>query len=467
MTSQDDLALLKGMHQRGEITDAQYDVLRRHVLWGTPLPQPSDDVPAPRAAADPADGYVPGAATVGPDRYPEVGAARHTSGRYAGEPGGGWHPMGAGESAGPPARRYTSRRERREAEEAGQAPPTYLPPATAPPPPAGTRRSRHRRADRTDDTFPPPTPPGPTSDSATTPPAARHWPEPDRAAAPPVSRDAPRHRPSADRADAPPVGADRPARRWPEPDRADAPPVTRDAPRHWHRPDPDAELESGELVTRRGRRPGEDGPPTGGTGGRPREEDGARRPHRRSVFAVLASVVLALALAAGGVYWFVLRTNGPPPAAYAREACGVVHDWQQSVDSSNATLINQISRQQDKTTVRSDVTTYYTTIAGRTDQLRTAILGLGAADITGGREYADSLAAAVGDQAAGLRRLADRAGRLDPAAPAFTTDLQTVLTGADAAVSAVTAALARPAAGVTTELRTTLSNEPACVPYVG
>jgi hypothetical protein len=185
------------------------------------------------------------------------------------------------------------------------------------------------------------------------------------------------------------------------------------------------------------------------------------------VFAVLTSVVLALALAAGGVYWFVLRTKGLPPATYARETCGVVRDWQQSVDSSNATLVNQIARQQNKATVRSDVTAYYTTIAGRTDQLRTAVLGLGAADITGGREYADALAAAVGDQATGLRRLADRAARLDPATAAFATDLQTVLTGADSAVSAVASALARPAAGITTELRTTLSNEPACAPYVG
>ena len=138
-----------------------------------------------------------------------------------------------------------------------------------------------------------------------------------------------------------------------------------------------------------------------------------------------------------------------------------------SVDSSNATLITQISRQQNKTTVRTDVTAYYTTVAGRTDQLRSAILALGAPDITDGREYADSLAAAVGDQATGLRRLAERATSLNPASASFPTDLQTVLAGADSAVSAVTAALARPAAGITTELRATLSNEPICAPYVG
>jgi hypothetical protein len=185
------------------------------------------------------------------------------------------------------------------------------------------------------------------------------------------------------------------------------------------------------------------------------------------VVAVLTSVVLALALAAGGVYWFELRRQGLAPPAYARQACGAVRDWQQGVDSSNARLVNQISRQQNKTTIRADVTAYYTTIAGRTDQLRVAILDLGPANLTGGREYADSLAAAVGDQAIALRRLAGQAGKLDPAAATFPTDLQGILTGADAAVSAVTAALARPAAGTTTELRTTLSNEPACAPYVG
>jgi hypothetical protein len=198
-----------------------------------------------------------------------------------------------------------------------------------------------------------------------------------------------------------------------------------------------------------------------------RERAGKRRPRRRSVVAVLTSVALALLLAAGGVYWFVLRTEGPLPTTYARDACGAVRDWHRAVDTSNATLISQISRQESKITARADVTAYYTTIAARTDQLRTTILGLGAADITGGREYADSLAAAVGDQATALRRLAERAGRLDPGAPQFATDLQTVLTGADSAVSAVAAALARPAAGITTELRTTLSNEPACAPYVG
>ena len=388
MTSQDGLALLKQMHQRGEITDEQYDTLRRHVLWGTPVPQLGDDVPAPRSPADPIGGYVPGAGTVGPDRRPDP------PGRYAEEPGGGY-PVAP--PAGPAPRRYGSRRERREADEASAypAPPAHLPPAevTAPLPPVGEAPPRRR----------------PGLDDRAPAPAA-------------VDRPAPTYEPPARRhrqveQTAPPAA--------PEPDR-----------RSRHRGD--------EAAAKK-----------------------KRRPRRRSVVAVLTSVVLALALAAGGVYWFELRREGLLPPAYARQACGAVRDWQQAVDSSNATLINQISRQQNKTTIRSDVTTYYTTIAGRTDQLRVAILDLGPADATGGREYADSLAAAVGDQATVLRRLAGLAGRLDPAAATFPTDLQGILTGADTAVSGVTAALARPAAGITTDLRTTLSNEPACAPYVG
>src|SRR5215203_1560932 len=72
MAAQDDLTLLKQMHWRGEISDEQYDVLRRHVLWGTPLPQLMDEVPPapPRAPGPPpvADRYVASAGYVADDR---------------------------------------------------------------------------------------------------------------------------------------------------------------------------------------------------------------------------------------------------------------------------------------------------------------------------------------------------------------------------------------------------------------
>ena len=486
MTSQDGLALLKQMHQRGEITDEQYDTLRRHVLWGTPLPASLDAVPPPRSGADPSGGYVPGSATIGPARFPGPPGYPDPRGRLPEEPAAGYPSRYPAQPPGQAPRRYASRRERREAEQAQAA---AAHPAAAVHPPAVHPEAVHpaaaHPAAHTDAAHPAAHPEAAHPEAAHReaaylPPAARTGP------LPPV-REAPPRRHRRDGTD--PTPLDRPLPDSPPPERErrwpDGPPPAR---RHRHAP-PE------EVAPRRGRRPTEPAPGyvppdeagpgrTGAepephrrrrqpveTGKRQRGEPAAgkrkRRPRRRSVVAVLTSVVLALALAAGGVYWFELRRQGLAPPAYARQACGAVRDWQQGVDSSNARLVNQISRQQNKTTIRADVTAYYTTIAGRTDQLRVAILDLGPANLTGGREYADSLAAAVGDQAIALRRLAGQAGKLDPAAATFPTDLQGILTGADAAVSAVTAALARPAAGITTELRTTLSNEPACAPYVG
>ena len=442
MTSQDGLALLKQMHQRGEITDEQYDTLRRHVLWGTPLPASLDAVPPPRSGADPSGGYVPGSATIGPDRFPGRPGYPDPRGRPPGEPAAGYPSPYPAQPPGQAPRRYASRRERREAEqaraEAAHPEAAYLPPAasTGPLPPVRQAPPRRHRRDGTDSTpLDRPLPDSPLPERE------RRWPD-----GPPPAR---RHR------HAPPEEVSpRRGRRPTEPTPGRAPPEQAGPGRTGAEPEPH----------RRRRQPVE-------TGKRQRGQPAAgkrkRRPRRRSVVAVLTSVVLALALAAGGVYWFELRRQGLAPPAYARQACGAVRDWQQGVDSSNARLVNQISRQQNKTTIRADVTSYYTTIAGSTDQLRVAVLDLGPANLTGGREYADSLAAAVGDQASALRRLAGQAGKLDPAAATFQTDLQGILTGADAAVSAVTAALARPAAGITTELRTTLSNEPACAPYVG
>jgi hypothetical protein len=467
MTSQDGLALLKQMHQRGEITDEQYDTLRRHVLWGTPLPQFGGDVPAPRSGAG---GYVPGAATVGPDRFPEP------PGRHPAEPAG--YPVDPTRPPpGPAPRRYASRRERREAEEAAAFPPpanlpaadrrraedarartAYLPPAasTGPLPPV-TEAPPRRRHRRDDVDVPPPDDPAPTRRQRPVPPEhvpPEHVP-PEHV---PPEHVPPQHVPPQH---VPPQHVS-PEHVLPEHVLPEHVPPGDPVPTRRHRQAPPE-----EVTPRRSRPPAEPEPERRGRHGAAAPGKQKRRPRRRSVVAVLTSVVLALALAAGGVYWFELRRLGLPPPAYARQACGAVRDWQQAVDSSNARLIDQISRQQNKTTIRTDVTAYYTTVAGRTDQLRVAVLDLGPADLTGGREYADSLAAAIGDQAGGLRRLAGQAGRLDPAAATFQTDLQGILTGADAAVGAVTAALARPAAGITTELGTTLSNEPACAPYVG
>lgn len=178
--------------------------------------------------------------------------------------------------------------------------------------------------------------------------------------------------------------------------------------------------------------------------------------------------MLALVLVAAGVWWLVFRDTGVDSPAYARGVCSSVRDWQQVVDTRSATLVKSIAQHDDRAAIRSTVRTYYSEIADHTDGLRTAVVAAGVADVPGGRDYADSLAVAVGEEAAVLRDLSARAGRLDPANPtAFQTSLQVLLTGAETAVSGVIAALARPEAGTPGPVRAALSDEPACAPYVG
>src|SRR6185503_2763740 len=56
----------------GEITDAQYDVLRRHVLWGTPLPEAVESLaagepaPPPPPYTGPPSGSIPATPYTGP-----------------------------------------------------------------------------------------------------------------------------------------------------------------------------------------------------------------------------------------------------------------------------------------------------------------------------------------------------------------------------------------------------------------
>jgi len=564
MTSQDDLALLKQMYQRGEISDEQYDVLRRHVLWGTPLPLLMDDVPGPRQEPPPAvpapraDPDVPTYATPQAPRYsaasPDQGrhgppaegsrqarreaaqgsepsgytpsGYRPPTGSYP-PPGGpappanGYQPTG-GYPPPPPANGYEpgSRRARREAAENSAAP--YPPPAGGYlPRPEAPRSRRVRREEQersTPDDYSPSAylPAAPESlpaapESLPAAPESRTYPPPDdaprsrrerreaaeRSVLPPPPPFEDRRSDASHRADdypayVPATAADHPRApaygppdtgRWPSENApADLPMYPPDElqPRRARR---EAETPDADDSPRRRRKRDGDQPPadrgrSGATGtadqpaadrrkaGAPDQPVKARR--RRSLLAVLTSVVLALALAAGGVWWFTLRQAGVLPAEYAKSICGSVRDWQQSVDSSNGTLVASIAREQDRTAVRAAVSAYYTGIAGRTDQLRITILDAGVADVAGGQAYSDSLAAAVGDEATGLRGLAARAGRFDPAAAAtFQIELQSLLTGSETAVGNVSSALARPSAGTPTVLRAALSAEPSCAPYVG
>jgi hypothetical protein len=200
----------------------------------------------------------------------------------------------------------------------------------------------------------------------------------------------------------------------------------------------------------------------------PARKRGGKRRRAPRLVAIGTSMVLALALVAAGVWWFVFREPGVPPADYAKAVCSSVRDWQQGVDGRSAALTSSISQQDDREAIRSAVRAYYGDLADRTDGLRTAVTGAGVVDVDGGKEYSDSFAGVVGDQASALRELAGRADRLDPASPSvFQIELQTLLTGAQISVGKVTAALARPPSGTPTPLRTALSAEPSCAPYVG
>jgi hypothetical protein len=56
--SDDDIAQLKLMRDRGEISDAQYEVLRRHVLWGTPLPEAMESLAGEEPRQQPSGRFV-------------------------------------------------------------------------------------------------------------------------------------------------------------------------------------------------------------------------------------------------------------------------------------------------------------------------------------------------------------------------------------------------------------------------
>src|SRR6266542_2877009 len=75
------------MRDHGEITQAQYDVLRRHVLWGTPLPEAVEALADQEAPAPPS---APAAANPPPPPYPPA-AGNPPAAPYPGPPSGG-HP---------------------------------------------------------------------------------------------------------------------------------------------------------------------------------------------------------------------------------------------------------------------------------------------------------------------------------------------------------------------------------------
>jgi hypothetical protein len=464
----DDLALLKGMYQRGEITDEQYDVLRRHVLWGTPLPELVDEAAPP----------PPGPST-GP-RHARTGAPtgspRHTGHRAAGGRPGRPPPPAPGAPV-PPMPRDSPR-----------PPPPAPPPARhrAPDAPPGPLPARHGATGANGPTWtdapsgPLPTI-GPTWPGT---PAARMPAGPPDRPAPPArpGRTGPRSRPPTAAPDAPSGPGSTAGPPWSDPPSAPVPPARpgrtgqRSRPRTAAPDTPSGPLPTVPAVDRDASGPIPVARPDPGRQGR-RERSAAaadtdRRGGRRArrgprLFVVLTSLLLAVALTGAGVWWFVLRSTSVEPTAYAQSVCGSVRDWQQDVDGQTSALTRSIAQQTDPGTIRTAVVSYYTTLAHRTDALYTALIAAGIPDLSGGRAYAEALTRAVSGQSSALRDSAQRASRLDTANRSeFQASLQGLLDNESTPVTAVITALAHPA-GAPAQLRAALADEPACAAYTG
>jgi hypothetical protein len=184
---------------------------------------------------------------------------------------------------------------------------------------------------------------------------------------------------------------------------------------------------------------------------------------------VIMSLVLATGLAAAGVWWFTFRPKpGVEPVVYARSVCSGVRDWQRDVDGQGSALTKSIARLDDLPAVRTQVVTYYTDLAARTDDLRAALTEAGVPDTPGGSLYADALVQVAGEQAAALRTSAQSAGRLDiKSRTLFQISLRTLLTNASSAVLEVTDALAHPLIAIPPDLAAALEADPTCTPYTG
>jgi hypothetical protein len=186
------------------------------------------------------------------------------------------------------------------------------------------------------------------------------------------------------------------------------------------------------------------------------------------LIAVLASLLLAAALAGAGVWWFTLRKTGVEPAVYARSVCGSVRDWKAELDTRASTMMKEIDQPTSAAARRAMAVDYYTGLATRTSALEAALRAAGNPDLTGGQEYADILVDVVSTQGNSLRDLAARAGRLDTSRPErFDISLKSLLAGGGTPAAVVIDTLAHPPAGTAAELRTALAAEPACAPYIG
>ena len=515
--SDDDIAQLKRMRDRGEITSAQYETLRRHVLWGTPLPEAVEALG--EAEDDPRQSswqpYVPGGRRAEPvnpwstppddeptEQYrppehfrPAGGQHRATAGQpyeerpaqqpgwpqqpanpqtghYAGPPSGAVPPVDprtgqpspdtrAGHYTGPPS---------------GAVPPVgpqaghYTGPPSGAVPPVGPQAGHY--TDPPSGAVPPV---GPQAGHYTGPPSGAfpavgaqgggHYTGPPSGAVPPVG-------PQAGHYTGPPSGAF-PAV-GPQGGHYTGPPSGAfpavGAGGHYTGPpsgafpavSPQADADRDEPGRARDRRAGKDRAVPELPGKKP-----ARRRRGRGPITFLLSILLAVALAGAGVWWFVLRETGVAPADYARGVCAKVQTWHDDVTARSGQLQQALnSNNGDAEATRSALTTFFDQVAARTHQLRSDVDSVGVPSIDAGQSYVDGLDKKLDDTAAAFSTSADKARALDPADQAtFVINVQILQSQVDQQITGVTESLA----GTNTpgELRTAYNNASGCAPFTG
>jgi len=376
----DDITLLNKLRKDGEITEEQYETLRRHVLWGTPLPEllEEEGIGEP-TAADPEPAPEPAGESSAESRSASgresAAGTEPASGAQsaAGTDSASGTESAAGTESGTPAappRRFTpalpsNRPARNRPPPPAATPPSTVPPHTGPPQPSPPQPSQ-----------PQPSPPR-TDPSAGAPPQSTGVARPRQAWRPPPSTNRPIG-PNYRSANRPPV--------QPQPPVQPPPP----------------------------RQPVAQGPP-------PRP---AGNSLRVPLLAGGGALVLAIALVL--VWWFVMRGDGSVSTAkYANSACGDLSSWQGDIAKSAAAMTTAVGNAGDASGKQKAAQTYFSTAGTRTDQLISALGDDGTPK--DGKAYAKELVAAVRTATASFKSSAQQTGELETSANSFDSGLQVII----------------------------------------
>lgn len=448
MTSQDDIAALRVLYERGEINDEEYRLLLRHVLGGDPLP------PAivRRAALEPPRRIPPGPPVDRP-RTPPPGhpippplsgdPARHGRGP---QDTGPRRPPGFDDRVFDPTRAEPREPERWEQAVRHDSYPRQRTPPVRPPagevvpwtnaaPPAGrppTDPHRHRSDER-------PKPPARAPGRAAPGEAARS----DGAAA-----SGELERP--ERARLPELAAVRfPTRR------------------------PAVAAQAAPRGTKRAR--GAPGKTSGATrrtpADRPLPPPARRSPagsRRRRRLTLLASAACVLALVGAGVRWFALRSSFVQPDVYAHRVCTTVSRWQGDLAQRREKLVTVIGGPASMDQVRDTLVAFYQDAETQTAKLSVDLAQIGSPNTQGGQNYAKSLRDAVASAASAFHDEAERSGGLDTSSKdVFRTTVQLRLSSLDEKTRPVLDALSARGSDPPLALRIAFDAEPTCAAYTG